>query len=70
MTEGNRTILNKTAVATVAGIGVCFFVAKYRMQILYKLKTLLNYKDPLRYQRVHVVTSVDECRVLMQNLKQ
>lgn len=69
MSYDKKQLWNGKALATVAGIGVCFFVARYRSQIWQKFKILLDYKNPLRNQQVHIVSNIDECRKLMRNLK-
>lgn len=69
MSQENRPLLTGTAVATVAGIGLCMVVAKYRTHILKQLKNIINYNDPLRHQQIQVVSSIEECRLLMRNLK-
>lgn len=69
MSEENRPHFTGTAIAAAAGIGLCFVVAKYRTQILKQLKCIINYNDPLRNQRIQVISGVEECRLLMRNLK-
>lgn len=69
MSREDRPHFTGTAIATVAGIGLCMVVAKYRTQILKQLKNIINYKDPLRNQQIQVVTNIEECRLLMRNLK-
>lgn len=69
MSQQNRQ-LTGTAIATAAaGIGLCFVVAKYRTQILRKLKLIIDYKNPLRNQQIHVISNVEECRTFMRHLK-
>lgn len=70
MNDGNGTSLNKTTVATVAGIGAFLLIARYRQQIGKKLRNLINYKDPMRYQKIHVISNVDECRRVMTTLRE
>lgn len=69
MSHDHKQLWNGKALATVAGIGVCFFVTKYRSQIWRKIKILFNYKNPLRNQQVHIVSNINDCRKLMRNLK-
>lgn len=69
MNEGNRQLWAKTALVTAAGIGVCLVATKYRSQIYQKLQSIANYKNPLRNQKVEIVSSVDECRALLRNIK-
>lgn len=69
MNDGNRQVWNGATLVTVAGISVCLFVAKYRSQIFYRFRKILDYKNPLRNQKIQVVNSVDECRLLMRNIK-
>lgn len=70
MNDANRTSFNKTTVATVAGIGACILVARYRQQIGEKFRHLINYKDPLRYQKIHVVSNTDDCRRVIKTLRE
>lgn len=69
MSEHNRPNFTGTAIAAATGIGLCLVVAKYRTQILKQLKFIINYNDPLRNQRIQVISGVEECRLLMRNLK-
>lgn len=70
MAEQNRPAFPGTRIVTAGiGIGICVLVAKYRTPILKQLKTLINYGDPLRNQRIHVISGVEECRSLMHQLK-
>lgn len=68
MNQQSRTISTGAAIASAAGIGLCFVVAKYRAQIFKQLKLVIN-NDPLRNQQIHVVSGIEECRVLMRKLK-
>lgn len=70
MADANRSSLNKTTVATIAGIGACILIAKYRQQIGNRIKQLINYKDPLRNQKVQVVSSAEDCRRISTTLRQ
>lgn len=69
MSKENRPPFTRTTVAAAAGIGLCLVVAKYRTQILKQLKCIINYNNPLRNQQIQVVSGVEECRILMRNLK-
>lgn len=66
MSKENRPLFTGTTIAAAAGIGLCLVVAKYRTQILKQLKF---FSDPLRNQQIQVVSGVEECRILMRNLK-
>lgn len=69
---GNKehlSVWNPVTLATVVAIGFGFLVTKYRLQILSQLRKLLSLKDPLRNQQVHVVDNVDECRVVMRDIR-
>lgn len=67
MSERNRVLVTGTAIASA--VGICILVAKYRMQILKQIKWIVNYNNPLRNQQIQVVGGVEECRLLMRNLK-
>lgn len=69
MRDESQHVWNGTALATVAGIGVCLVVAKYRQQILHQFQAILRYKNPLRHQKIEIVSTIDECRTLMRNMK-
>lgn len=70
MSQENRPFSTGTVIAaTAASIGFCFVITKYRAPILNSLKFFMSYKDPLRNQQIQVVSSVEECRTLMRNLK-
>lgn len=69
MSQHNRQISGTAIVTAAAGFGLCFVVTKYRTQILRKLKCFINYDNPLRNQKIHVIDTVDGCRTLMRTLK-
>lgn len=69
MSRENRYVVTQATIAAAAGIGICWFVAKYRHQIFRQLKSFVNYGNPLRNQEIHIITNVEECRPHMLKLK-
>lgn len=67
MSEKNRNIT--TAMMALAGVGVCYVLAKYRTDILRQIRLLRNFRDRLRHQQVHVVNNAEDCRKIMKNLR-
>lgn len=70
MSNDSRSSFNKTTLATVAGIGACFVLVKYHRPIATKIRQLINYKDPLRYQHVQVVSTTSDCHRVLTTIKE
>lgn len=69
MTDKSKGILSSTLVASLAGIGVCYFVAKYHTRILKKIRLVLDYRNPLRHQVIEVVNNAEDCLRVVNKLK-
>ena len=67
MADKNKSILSTTALVATVGFGVCFVLT--RTGIFNKLKNLLNYRNPLRNQVIHIVNDVEECNKVIESLK-
>lgn len=70
MSTKSKGISTSTALASLAGIGVCcYLVAKYRTRILKRIRIALDYRNPLRYQTVEIINNGDECNRVINQLK-
>lgn len=67
MSDKNKNIA--TAMVALAGVGVCYMLAKYRTDILRQIRLLRNFRDRLRHQQVHVVNNAEDCRKILKNLR-
>lgn len=67
MSDRNKNIT--TAMVALAGVGVCYVLAKYRADILRQIRLLRNLGDRLRHQQVHVVSNAEDCQKIMKNLQ-
>lgn len=67
LSDKNKNVT--TAMVALAGVGVCYVLAKYRADILRQIQLLRNFRDRLRYQQIHVVNNADDCRRVMKNLR-
>lgn len=70
MRDANQSSFNKTTIAAAAGIGACIVLAKYHRPIVTKIRQLINYKDPLRYQHVQVISNTNDCYRVLETIKQ
>lgn len=68
MNDRNKTIVSTTLLAGI-GIGVCILFTKYRHQIIKKLRTTLDYRNPLRNQNIKIVNTEEECRQIVEEIK-
>lgn len=69
MTTKERSILSSALVASLAGIGVCYLVAKYHTRILKKIQLILDYRNPLRHQTVEIINNLEDCHRVVKKLK-
>lgn len=69
MSNKSRSLVSTTLFASLAGIGVCYFVAKYHARILKRIRLVLDYRNPLRHQTINVVTNTEECGRVVKQLK-
>lgn len=67
MSERNKNIT--AAMIALAGVGVCYMLAKYRADILQQIRLLRYFRDRLRHQQVHIVTNAEDCRKVVNILK-
>lgn len=67
MSDRNKNIT--TAMMAIAGVGVCYVLAKYRADILRQIRLLRNFHDRFRYQQIHVVNNAEDCRKVLGTLK-
>lgn len=68
MDSKHKNILSTTILAGI-GIGVCYVFAKYRRQLLQKVRKTLDFRNPLRNQSIHIVSTEDECRRIVEQIK-
>lgn len=53
----------------MAGIGVCYFVARYHARILKRIRLILDYRNPLRYQTIEVINNAEDCQRVVGQLR-
>lgn len=69
MTAKERSIWSSTVVASLAGLGVCYLVAKYHTRILKRIRLVLDYRNPLRHQTIEIINNVEDCNRVVNKFK-
>lgn len=69
MSGKSKSLVSSPLVASLAGIGVCYLMAKYHARILKRIRLILDYRNPLRYQTIEVINNADDCRRVVGQLK-
>lgn len=68
MNKDTRSIVKATLFASV-GIGVCYIFLRHGKKIYRKLQIALDFRNPLRFQHVEIISNADECRQVMTKIK-